>query len=137
LRQKSVFDSWGRIIGTVENLYVEEVNRDMRFVDVVTSGLLGLGKKHHLVRVEAVSEEGPGWITRPQQTGVEEALDQQEALTEFADANQLVVKTAVLEKVTDGWPAEELRRAQAAPAETIWLSEAGLSLSRLTPLGAT
>jgi hypothetical protein len=48
-----------------------------------------------------------------------------------------VVKTAVLEKVTDGWPAEVLRRAQAAPAETIWLSEAGLSLSRLTPLGAT
>ena len=56
---------------------------------------------------------------------MEEALDQQEALTEFADANQLVVKTGVLEKVTDGWPGEELRRAQAAHAGTIWLSEAG------------
>jgi len=51
-------------MGPVENLYVEEDRRDMRFVDDVTSGFLGLGRKrHHLVPVEAVSEEGPGWIT--------------------------------------------------------------------------
>jgi sporulation protein YlmC with PRC-barrel domain len=63
LRQKRVFDSRGRITGTVENLYVEEDSRQLHFVDVVTSGLLGLGRKHHLVPVEAVSEEGPGSIT--------------------------------------------------------------------------
>jgi hypothetical protein len=50
-------------MGTVENLYVEEDSRDMRFVDVVTNGFLGLGRKHHLVPVEAVSEQDPGWIT--------------------------------------------------------------------------
>ena len=55
-------------------------------------------------------------------------------MTEFADAEQLVVKTPMLEKVTDGWPAEELRLAQPAPTGTIWLSEAGLSLSRYTVL---
>lgn len=63
LRQKSVIDSRGRITGTVENLYVDEDSRHLRFVDVVTSGFLGLGRKHHLVPVEAVSEEGPGSIT--------------------------------------------------------------------------
>ena len=63
IRQKTVLDFEGRIVGTVANLYVEENSRQLRFVDVVTSGLLGLGRKHHLVPVEAVSEEGPGSIT--------------------------------------------------------------------------
>jgi hypothetical protein len=46
----------------VENLYVDD-DRELRFVDVVTSGFLGLGKKHHLVPVEAITEESPGQIT--------------------------------------------------------------------------
>jgi hypothetical protein len=54
-------DSGVRIIGTVGNLYVDE-DRDLQFVDVVTSGFMGFGKKHHLVPVEAISEEGPGSI---------------------------------------------------------------------------
>jgi hypothetical protein len=40
----------------------DEDSRQLRFVDVVTSGLLGLERKHHLLPVEAVSEEGPGSI---------------------------------------------------------------------------
>ena len=71
-----------------------------------------------------------------QQMGLEEALAQQEGLTRFADANQCVVKTAVLEEVTEAWSAAERRRAWSAHAGTIWLSEAGLSLSRVTPLSA-
>jgi hypothetical protein len=63
IRQKSVLDSGGRIVGTAANLYVDEDSRQLRFVDVVTSGFLGLGRKHHLVPVEAVSEEDPGSIT--------------------------------------------------------------------------
>lgn len=62
LRQKSVFDSGVRHIGQVANLYVDD-NRDLRFVDVVTSGFLGLGKKHHLVPVEAITDESPGSVT--------------------------------------------------------------------------
>ena len=65
---------------------------------------------------------------------VERAIAQQEALRELADARQLVIKTAVLERVTDGWDAGERRRAQAAHSGTISLSEAGLSLARVTPL---
>jgi len=63
IRQKSLLDSRGRFVGTVANLYVDEDGRQLHFVDVVTSGFLGLGRKHHLIPVEAVSEEDPGSIT--------------------------------------------------------------------------
>jgi sporulation protein YlmC with PRC-barrel domain len=63
MRQKSVLDSGGTIVGTVANLYVDEDSRQLRFVDVATSEFLGLERKHHLVPVEAVSEEDPGSIT--------------------------------------------------------------------------
>lgn len=65
---------------------------------------------------------------------LETALGQQEALTDVFESNQLVVKTAVLEEVADGWPAKAQRRARESHTGTIWLSEAGLSLSRVTPL---
>jgi hypothetical protein len=62
LRLSRAFDSGGSYVGDVENLYVDD-DRDLRFVDVVTSGFLGLGKKHHLVPVEAITDEGVGQIT--------------------------------------------------------------------------
>jgi hypothetical protein len=63
IRQKSVLDSRGRFVGTVANLYIDEDGRQLHFVDVVTSAFLGLGRKHHLIPVEAGSEEDPGSIT--------------------------------------------------------------------------
>jgi sporulation protein YlmC with PRC-barrel domain len=63
MRQKSVLDSGGSVVGTVANLYVDEDSKQLRFVDVVTSEFLGLERKHHLVPVEAVSEEDSGSIT--------------------------------------------------------------------------
>ena len=65
---------------------------------------------------------------------LETALRHQEALSELLEGKQLVVKTAVLEEVADGWPARAQRRARESHTGTIWLSEAGLSLSRITPL---
>jgi hypothetical protein len=62
LRQRGVFDSGGRLIGHVKNIYVDD-DRSFRFVDVAISGLLGFGKKHHLVPVEAIAEEDPSTIT--------------------------------------------------------------------------
>jgi hypothetical protein len=62
LRQKSVFDSGVRQIGQVENLYVDD-DRELQYVDVVSSGFLGFGKKHHLVPVEAIAEEAAGSVT--------------------------------------------------------------------------
>ena len=76
MRQKSVLDSGGTIVGTVANLYVDEDSRQLRFVDVLTSEFLGLERKHHLVPVEAVSEEDSGSITlRVDQETVESAPD--------------------------------------------------------------
>jgi len=59
LRQSGVFDSGGRLIGHVENIYVDEEGT-FRFVDVAMGGFMGLGKKHHLVPIEAIAEEEPG-----------------------------------------------------------------------------
>jgi hypothetical protein len=61
-RQKRVLDLDGRLIGQVENLYVDD-DGELQFVDVVTGGFLGFGKKHHLLPVEVIAEEGAGSIT--------------------------------------------------------------------------
>ena len=62
LRQRGVFDSRGRLIGHVANVYVDE-KRNYRLVDVAMSGLIGLGRKHRLVPVGAIAEGDPGSIT--------------------------------------------------------------------------
>jgi hypothetical protein len=62
LRQKRVLDSTYRSIGQVENLYVDE-DMELHFVDVATSGFMGLRTKHHLVPVEAIVNEDAGSIT--------------------------------------------------------------------------
>jgi hypothetical protein len=46
----------------VENLYVDD-DMNLQFVDVAVSRMLGFGKKHHLLPVEAIAEEAPGSIT--------------------------------------------------------------------------
>lgn len=87
--------------------------------------------------VEREAGDGRGiWATFDwaERVGADRALSRQEALAELADAGQLVTKTGVLEKVTDGWTAGERRGARTSYAGTISPSEAGLSLSRVTPL---
>jgi PRC-barrel domain len=59
LRQRGVFDSGARLIGHVENIYVDDEGT-FRILDVVMGGFVGMGKKHHLVPVEAIAEEEPG-----------------------------------------------------------------------------
>jgi hypothetical protein len=62
LRQRGVFDSGDRLIGHVVNIYVDE-EENFRFVDVAMGGFMSFRKKHHLVPVEAITEEEPGSIT--------------------------------------------------------------------------
>jgi excisionase family DNA binding protein len=86
-----------------------------------------------------LSEETDGgrsvWVSFDwaEQIGLKAALKQQEALQEVVEEGELVVKTAVLEEVVDGWPGKALRRAQVLHSGTIWLSESGLALGRVTP----
>jgi hypothetical protein len=67
------------------------------------------------------------WAT---QVDLYTALDQQERLSELVDDRQLVVKTAALEEVVDGWSATALRRVQSFHSGAIFATENGLSLSR-------
>jgi len=86
-----------------------------------------------------LSEEADGgrsvWVSFnwAEQIDLDAALRQQEALQEVVEEGELVVKTAVLEEVVDEWPGKMLRRAQVLHSGTIWLSESGLALSRVTP----
>ena len=57
LRQYNVLDSSGRYFGEVAHLYVDEDERKLRFVDVLTLGFFALGRKHYLVPVEAIADE--------------------------------------------------------------------------------
>ncbi len=96
------------------------------------------GRKDLLQKlVEEQAEEGRTvWVSFDWSKSVDldTALEQQAALSEVIDTSQLVVKTAVLESAIESWAPATLRRAQATHAGTVWLSEAGLMMSRLVPV---
>lgn len=80
--------------------------------------------------------ERPVWVSFNwvKEVELEEALRQQEKLTELVEGRRLVVKTAALEGVLDEWPMPGRRQAQAVHSGVIWISEFGLALSRVAPL---
>ena len=56
VRGRSVLDSGNHIIGYVANLFVDEDERRVRFLDVVPENWLGRERKghHHLIPIEAL-----------------------------------------------------------------------------------
>lgn len=58
-----VFDEEGEQIGRVEDLYADEVERKVRFVEVAAGGFLGIGEKHFLIPVEAITKVGKESLT--------------------------------------------------------------------------
>jgi len=56
VRGLGVHDEDGERIGAVKDLYADTEERKVRFLDVGAGGFVGLGQKHFLVPVEAVSE---------------------------------------------------------------------------------
>ena len=61
-------------------------------------------------------------------------LHQQHALAKLVDNRQLVVKTVALERAVSDWPPAAIRQAQTLHSGTIWLSYAGVALTRVAPL---
>jgi hypothetical protein len=57
IREYNVLDSSGRYFGEVAHLYVDEDERKLHFVDVLTLGFFALGRKHYLVPVETIADE--------------------------------------------------------------------------------
>jgi excisionase family DNA binding protein len=82
------------------------------------------GREGHSIWVDFNWEEG---------LELEAALEQQRVLSGLVEDTRIVIKTAVLEDALDEWPGAEQRRAQMMHAGTMWLSESGLALSRITP----
>ncbi len=96
------------------------------------------GRTEELRRL--LSEQADGgdrsvWVSFnwAEQMDLEAALEQQQTLQEIVEISQLVVKTCVLEKNVDEWPGKMLKRAHVLHLGTIWLSESGLALIRVTP----
>ena len=56
LRGKAVYDAQGQRIGGVEDLYIDRKEREVRFLEVGAGGFLGIGERHFLVPVEAVTQ---------------------------------------------------------------------------------
>ena len=63
LRSKDVYDAEGQRLGSVEDLYIDGHEREVRFLEVGAGGFLGMGEKHYLLPVEAVTEVAQRWVT--------------------------------------------------------------------------
>jgi sporulation protein YlmC with PRC-barrel domain len=59
LRGRTVIDADGQDIGEVEALYVDEEQRRVRFVALLTGGFLGRGHHRYILPVEAITQIQP------------------------------------------------------------------------------
>jgi len=108
--------------------------RRLRFVTEVGEPGNRMEEMRRLVAGEAGNDRSI-WINFnwDLSTGIEEALAQQRALTELVEDSGLVIQTTVLEDDLDEWPGATQRQAHVMHSGTVWLSEAGLALSRVVP----
>ncbi len=63
IRGFDVYDRDGKEIGSVEGLYVDTEEREVRFLDVGAGGFLGVGEKHFLIPVEAITDFDEDGVT--------------------------------------------------------------------------
>lgn len=63
VRGRDVYDREGEQIGSVEDLYVEAEEYEVRFLYVGAGGFLGIGEKRFMIPVEAVTDVGEDSVT--------------------------------------------------------------------------
>jgi sporulation protein YlmC with PRC-barrel domain len=63
LRGKGVYDPHGQRMGSVEDLYIDRQEREVRYLEVGAGGFLGIGEKRFLVAVEAVTKVSEDRVT--------------------------------------------------------------------------
>ena len=69
LRGKDAYDAEGQRIGSIEDLYIDRKEREVRFLEVGAGGFLGIGEKPLLVPVEAVTQVTEDRVTfEPERT---------------------------------------------------------------------
>jgi sporulation protein YlmC with PRC-barrel domain len=64
VRGYKVLDRRGEEVGTITDLFVDEADRRVRFLEIKTGGFLGLGGKKALVPIDAVSERRDDHVLR-------------------------------------------------------------------------
>jgi len=118
-------------------LAVERLEEERRFI--MRSEHDPLGERKDELRQLLKEEVDTGraiWASFDwaKQIDLDTALRQQEALAQLIGSRQHVLKTAVLEEAAEYWTPAMLGRAQSLASGMIWLSDAGLSLCRVTQL---
>jgi excisionase family DNA binding protein len=97
-----------------------------------------LGDRAEVLRgfVENTDHDGLIWVSFnwTERVDLETTLRQEDAIASVVKDRPLVVKTALLQAITDDWSPPAQRRAQDTHAGVIWLSERGLGLRRIVPL---
>jgi|SRR5580658_2395872 sporulation protein YlmC with PRC-barrel domain len=63
IRGRKVVDRDGAEIGHVSNLFIDQVERKVRMLEIRAGGILGLGDKHFLLPVDAISKVGNYEVT--------------------------------------------------------------------------
>lgn len=56
IRGMTVVDRDGEEVGVVDDLFIDESERHMRFMEIASGGFLGIGKEKRLIPVDAVTE---------------------------------------------------------------------------------
>jgi sporulation protein YlmC with PRC-barrel domain len=74
VRGLAVFNQQGEQIGSVEDFYVDTLDREVRFLEVGAGGFLGLGEKRFLIPVEAVKIYDDGVTVDQSREKVNESL---------------------------------------------------------------
>ena len=69
VRGLGVFTRDGEQLGSVEDFYVDTVEREVRFLEVGAGGFMGLGEKHFLIPVEGVTAFRESGVTVDQSRG--------------------------------------------------------------------
>ena len=115
----------------------ERLQREGRFLMRPEKDPLG-GRENQLTHLveEGIGEGRAVWSSFDwvRQVDLETALKQQGRLADLVGKQKLVVKTAALEEAIGEWSPAMFTRAQSSHSGTILASEAGLSLSRATPM---
>jgi sporulation protein YlmC with PRC-barrel domain len=57
IRHRKVLDADGNDVGKVDDLFIDEQERKVRFLLVQAGGFLGLGGEHFLIPIDAVTED--------------------------------------------------------------------------------
>ncbi len=63
IRERKVLDQHGEDIGHVSDLFIDQDKRKVRMLQVAAGGFLGLGERHFLIPVEAVSSITPDAVS--------------------------------------------------------------------------